>query len=190
MPPTTPPPQFDHSKGYEILTKDKEAIRQLHWQAKMPAWKIASNYKLQEREIYKILAYPAPERVRPSRKGRPQRLLDRRVDEIIKYCSEKWENRVLDYATLCKEMNLTCVPSTLQKRLHQRGYYRCTAYQKPYLTALQVIRRLLWAITHIFWHEEWLKVLWSDKVTFLVGGRTCKEKITRNKKERFHPTCI
>jgi hypothetical protein len=58
------------------------------------------------------------------------------------------------------------------------------------VTAAQVIGRLLWAIAHIFWHEEWLKVLWSDEVTFLVGGRTVKRRVTRNKSERTHPTCI
>jgi hypothetical protein len=33
-------------------------------------------------------------------------------------------------------------------------------------------------------------VLWSDEVTFLVGGRTVKQRVTRNKDERTHPTCI
>lgn len=37
---------------------------------------------------------------------------------------------------------------------------------------------------------EWLKVLWSDEVTFLVGGRTVKQKVTRNCEERFCETCI
>ena len=37
---------------------------------------------------------------------------------------------------------------------------------------------------------EWLKVLWSDEVTFLVGGRTVKRRVTRKKGERTHPTCI
>ena len=75
-------------------------------------------------------------------------------------------------------------------RLKQRGYHRCVACQKPYLTLAQVTARLLWAIAHIFWTHEWLKVLWSDEVTFLVGGRTVKERVTRKNGERTHPTCI
>ena len=96
----------------------------------------------------------------------------------------------MDYKTLCVELNLDCLFSTLQHRLHQRGYYRYTACQKPYLTVAQVIGRLLWAITYIFWHKEWLKVFWSDEVTFLVRGRTCKEKVTRKRGEHLYPTCI
>jgi hypothetical protein len=96
----------------------------------------------------------------------------------------------MQYDNLIRELGLECSPNTLQKRLHQRGYFRCTACQKPFLTAAQVIGRFLWAIAHIFWHEEWLKVLWSDEVTFLIGGRTAKEKVTRKRGERTCETCI
>jgi hypothetical protein len=42
----------------------------------------------------------------------------------------------------------------------------------------------------MFWIVEWLKVLWSDEVTFQIGGRTAKEKVTRKRGERTHPTYI
>jgi hypothetical protein len=45
-------------------------------------------------------------------------------------------------------------------------------------------------MAHIFWHTEWLKVLWSDEVTFLIGERTAKEKVTRKRGERQYETCI
>jgi hypothetical protein len=35
-----------------------------------------------------------------------------------------------------------------------------------------------------------LKVLWSNEVTFLVGGRTVKQRVTRKRGERTHLTCI
>ncbi len=37
---------------------------------------------------------------------------------------------------------------------------------------------------------EWLKVLWSDEVTFQVGGRSAKARVTRNKSERCYLNCI
>jgi len=154
MAPTTPPLDFDHEKGFEIPTKNKEAIRELHGFGKVPAAALQIRYKLGESTIRRILNYDAPERARPSRTGRPQLLTDRRVDEIIEYCAESWEHRILKYSVLIEELNLPCTPEHLQVRLSQRGYFRCTACQKPFLTAAQVIGRFLWAITHIFWHEE------------------------------------
>lgn len=41
---------------------------------------------------------------------------------------------------------------------------------------------------------EWLRVLWSDEVTFQVGGRSAKSKVTRNinpgESERYCEDCI
>lgn len=184
------PPMSPRLPGYEIPTKHKEAIRQLHRQAKFPVERLMAEYHLSKSTICKILSYDAPERARPTRTGRPKLLSDARVDEIIEYLSSSWENRILNFGELQAQLGLKCSPFTLETRLKQRGYYRCTACQKPYLTMAQVIARFLWAIAHIFWHIEWLKVLWSDEVTFLVGGRTVKQKVTQKKGERNHPTCI
>jgi transposase len=180
----------EHQKGFEILTKHKEAIRQLNGYAKIPIDRLMRRYKLGRTTVKQILAYDKPERARITRTGRPHKLSDQQVNDIIEYCSESWEHRILDYTLLHDELELTCSVKTLERRLKQRGYYRCVACQKPYLTAAQVIARLLWAIAHIFWHVEWLKVLWSDEVTFYVGGRTVKERVTRKRGERCHPTCI
>jgi hypothetical protein len=100
------------------------------------------------------LSYNKPERARESRKGAPKKLTDARVDEIIEYPSESWTNGILNYKHLVKELKLTIKPEILQHRLHQRGYYCCTACQKPYLTPTQVIARMLWAIAYIFWTIE------------------------------------
>jgi transposase len=189
--PTTPPPlKFDHKKGFEIETEHKNAIRELHGFGEKSTEQLMERYKLGKSTIHRVLGYDTTKRARPTRTGRPPKLSDARMNEVIEYCSEKWENRILDYDAVIRELGLECAASTLQKRLHQKGYYRCVACQKPYLTAAQVIGRLLWAITHIFWTKEWLKVLWSDEVTFLVGGRSAKERVTRKRGERTHPTCI
>jgi hypothetical protein len=190
MPPTTPPLDFAHQPGDEIPTKHKEAIRQLYGFAKIPVELLMTRYGLVRSTVEKILRYDAPERSRITRTGRPSLLTDTQVNEIIEYLSESWEHRILDYTILRDELQLDCSVETLERRLKQRGYFRCVACQKPYLTAAQVLARFLWAIAHIFWTTEWLKVLWSDEATFLVRGRTVKQKVTRKQGERYHLTCI
>jgi hypothetical protein len=190
MLPTTPPLDFNHLPGEEIPTKHKEAIRQLHGFAKVPIEALMARYKLGKSTINRVLSYDKPERARETRTGRPTILSDSRVDEIIEYLSESWDKRILKYSEIVKELKLPCSVAGLELTLKQRGYHRCVACQKPYLTLAQVTARLLWAITHIFWTHEWLKVLWSDEVTFLVGGRTIKERVTRKGGERTYPTCI
>ena len=96
----------------------------------------------------------------------------------------------MDWIYLRDELKLPYILEHLARHLKQRGYFCCVAYQKPYLTATQVLARFLWVITHIFWTTEWLKVLWSDEVIFLVRGRTIKQRVTRKRGERTHPTYI
>jgi hypothetical protein len=96
MAPTTPPPlDFNHQKGFEIPTKHKEAIRQLHWFGKVPDCALMVRYRLGNTIIRKILGYSAPERRRPHRTGPTFLLSNAKVDEIILYCAESWENRIL-----------------------------------------------------------------------------------------------
>jgi hypothetical protein len=71
---STPPLQFDHQKGYEIPIKHKEAIRQLHWFVKVLKLQLQERYHLGATTIDKILEYEAPERKRPGRASRPQKL--------------------------------------------------------------------------------------------------------------------
>ncbi len=149
-----------------------------------------ARYKLGDTTIRKILGYPAPERLRPNRKGPSFLLSNAKADEIISYCAESWENRIMQWPKLREELDLKCSVETLERRLHARGYHRCTACQKPFLNLVQVKARFIWAIVHIFWTVEWLKVLWSDEVTFLVGGKSAKQTVTRNSHERQCLTCI
>ena len=191
---TPPPLDFQHKKGYEIPTKHKEAMRQLHWFGKVPVCALMVRYKLGDTTIRKILGYPYPERQRPNRKGHAFLLSDREVDEAIVYCSQRWETRIMNWWKVREELSFACSVETLKRRMHQRGYYRRVACQKPYLTLAQVTARYLWAIAHLFWTVEWLRVLWSDEVTFLVGGRSTNVKVTRNtnkgESEQYCEDCI
>ena len=151
--PTTPP-MPEHVPGEEILTKHKEAIRQLYIRAKFMPAHLAVLYNVGVSTINRVLRYDAPERPRPNRTGLAYKLNDAYVNWIIEYLSETYRQRTLNWVQLHDELGLTCTTKTLVQRLKQRGYFRCVACQKPYLTPDQVHARFLWAITHIFWHLE------------------------------------
>ena len=88
MAPTTPLLDFSYKKGFEIPTKHKEVIRQLHWFGKVLVYTLIVCYKLSDTIIRKILSYLAPERLRPNRKGPSFLLLNTKIDEIILYYTE------------------------------------------------------------------------------------------------------
>jgi hypothetical protein len=108
--PSTPPlDDWHYKKGFEITTKHKEAIRQLHWFGKVPICMLMLRYKgLEESSIRKILNYPYPERRCPNRRGPTFLLSDQEVDEIIIYCSQRWETRIMNWGKVREELGLAC----------------------------------------------------------------------------------
>jgi hypothetical protein len=136
------PPMLEYVHGNEILTKDKEAMRQLHKFAKIGLQQLVGYYELGESTIRKILQYPAPERARPTRTGRPRESLnEQEVRDIIEYISESHKHRVLNFVQLYNELKLSCSAHTLERRLKEAGYFRCSVCQKPYLTRTQAQAR-------------------------------------------------
>ena len=57
---------FNHAPGFEIATKDKEAIRELHGFGEKSTEQLMTRYKLRKSTIRRVLEYDAPERARPS----------------------------------------------------------------------------------------------------------------------------
>jgi hypothetical protein len=151
------PPTLDHLVGYEIATKHKEAIRQLHKYTKIGLQQLAGYYSLGESTVRRILQYDQPERARPTRTGRLRESLnEQEVRDIIEYISSSHETRVLNYIQLHDELQLKRSPKTLERRLNVKEprYFRCTACQKPFLTRIQAQARWMWGITYMFWWLE------------------------------------
>jgi hypothetical protein len=114
---TIPPPlDFDYEKGFEIPTKYKEAIYQLHWFGYMPVSMLQVRYKLGESSVCRILSYDYPECRQPKRTGPAYLLSDIQVDFIIEYLSELWEYRILKYDVIRAELGLKCSVRILERR--------------------------------------------------------------------------
>jgi hypothetical protein len=124
MEPTTPPnPMPDHQLNYKILTKHKEAIRELHFLAKWGPSQLAHTYRTGRSTINRILKYDAPERARPTQTGRPRLLNQQQVYDIIDYISFSYKHRCLDYLQLKTKLQLDYSIDTLKRRLKEQGYY-------------------------------------------------------------------
>jgi hypothetical protein len=53
------------------------------------------------------------------------KLTNEKVEEIIEYLFDFWENRILDWEYLRDYFELKCILETLATRLKQKGYHRC-----------------------------------------------------------------
>jgi hypothetical protein len=70
---------------------------------------LMARYKLAKSPIYYILDYEHPERARPGRTRRPRILSNAKINKIIEYLSDSWDNRCLNWTYLRDEFKLTCI---------------------------------------------------------------------------------
>lgn len=120
------PPMSPRLPGTEIKTKHKEAMRQLNKVAKMGSGPLQGYYDLGESTVRKILQYDSPERARPTRVGKPRKVLDHQeVEDIIVYISTDHATRELSWQQIVNERHLQCSAKTLKRRLNEAGYYSC-----------------------------------------------------------------
>ena len=87
---------------------------------------------------------------------------------------------------ISKIVNIPVSRSTVSRRLHEKGYRRYVARQKPYLSSENKHERLQWAIAHRDWtKEKWKKVIWSDETLLQVGHSSRRRWVTRRKGEEL-----
>ncbi len=118
------------------------------------------------------------------RPGRPPVLSPEQVDNVIDYLGHNFEHRKLSWRGLVSECNLDCSPYTLKAHLAERGFHKCVACPKPFISESARQQRLLFIEEHSHWSWEWEDIIWSDESTFYTGKQR-KAMVIRTNKERY-----
>ena len=79
---------------------------------------------------------------------------------------------------------------TLQKYLHEEGFYARVGKRKPFVNEINRKKRLEWAKERINWNSEWNYVIWSDESRFEVFGGDGRHNVWRLPKEKYDVDCL
>ncbi len=71
--------------------------------------------------------------------------------------------------TLGTQCGLDVHPCTLRRALASRGYYKCVACPKQFISPSAREKRWAFVMDHLHWTWQWEEVLWSDESTFYTG---------------------
>ena len=137
-----------------------------------------------------IIRSKSPRRVGIGRQGPKNKITNRIARRLIRLLRTNWRTRCLPFERLLKEANIDVSPSTAQRALAKRGYHRCVACPRPFITRKQQKKRLQFALEHIHWAIEVLqRVIWTDECSFETGKRG-RIWVTRLASERYCQDCM
>lgn len=145
---------------------------------------ISSLTGVPESSVRNIVESGSARRPGRDRPGRPSILSPERVDEVIQFLGHDFNRRKLSWKALISECKLDCSPTTLKRALAERGYHKCVACPKPFISESARQQRLLFIEEHGHWSWEWEDVVWSDESTFYTGKQR-KAMVIRTNKERY-----
>jgi transposase len=168
--PYTPPPAASNT------TRDQRLRAQTLHDFGLTYTQIHEQLGLTLRQIQ----YAISHRITPKkRSGRPSRLSQEEIDELIAWICLSKANRRTPWIKLPVILELNVGYYCIRTALRKAGFARRVARRKPPLSVRNQQTRLQWAIEHIGWTvEEWKKILWSDE-TWVNGDRYTKTYVTR-----------
>ena len=164
--------------------RDVQLLRSLAWtyediQQKFP--------KKTLRQIQYACSVPATPK---KRQGRPSKLSQAQIEELVDFVCASVQNRRMSYIALAEAMDFSVKKGAIRAALEKEGFHRRLARRKPPISETNRKIRLAWAQAHVTWTQEmWNQILWSDE-TWITGGRHTRTWVTRRPGEELDPTCI
>ena len=123
-------------------------------------------------------------------KGRPPKLTEDQLDEVIEFISISKQNRRMPYYRVIDVLNLDISTHCLRNSLNRRGYRRCIALRKPPISEATRLKRIQFACDYVNWMPtQWAQVLFTDE-TWVNGINHRKIYVTRRPGEELDSTYI
>jgi transposase len=130
------------------------------------------------------------------RDGRPKALSLREEDILILHATLNKEQRAKTWMTIAAEVGLGHVSrSTIERTFHARGYTRCKATHRPYLSQSMKDSRFEWTSERRFWKvgkqtdKDWSNVLFTDETPMPLGVQDQIHAVTRLPSEKWDDDC-
>jgi len=125
------------------------------------------------------------------RSGAPLRLTDEILDTVVEWLERRgFPAKTEHWQDVCNQLNLPIGAKQLQRRMKKRGYEKFKAAKGSYITNKDKIRRLEFALKHIWIAEDlWHATKFTDESHIPILNQNNKWVI-RQEGQRFEPDHI
>ena len=183
-------PSKPKSSRREYLSETISAILELHKSDQIYS-EIAHQFKIPKSSVTTILHLQAgqpKQPLQPTKRLDCPSKLDARVQRAIICQVKKCTHENLHALSTPSKSGSSISRITIHKYLKAAGYFRFKAKRKPFLSDKHKAARLKWVQEHKGWTlEDWLHVIYMDKVKFETGLETRSCYITRQRARQWSP---
>src|SRR5438132_10377260 len=177
----------------ELSDLERGMIVGLHLGKKHTYQEIAAIVNRSKGAIQGVIERYMDERVitTTQRSGRPTKLSKRDEQQLLR---EVKKDRSITLETLTeafnKSLNNSVRSRTVQRTLHNYGFYSRVAKKKPLVTEKNKKIRLEWCKRMKNWKEEWDRVVFSDESRYLIFKNDAHKLVWRRCDEKYKQDCL
>ena len=129
-------------------------------------------------------------RKRATRTGRPRKVTEADVNNIINRIKGHFNERIRPIKDLTMDEGITSSEWTVQRALKQRGYTKRIAYRSPNIKLHQAAKRLAFCKEYLAKPDDWFEHgIFTDEASFSTLLNR-KARVLRTKNERYSADCI
>lgn len=173
-----------HEPRTEWSTPQKARVKSLFYDSHLSKRAISRLIPMPLTSVHNILRSNTSRRSGKTRSGRPPVLIPEQVDQVIEFLGHNFKHRILPWKNLASAYGLECSADKLKRELANRGYHKCVACSKPFISESARQQRLEFITEYAHDTWQWEDVLWSDECTFYTGKQR-KAMVIRLPGERY-----
>lgn len=125
------------------------------------------------------------------RTGRQPILNERDTRQLVRTVKKNRKAAVEEITeNFASGLNISVSKRTVQRVLHEQGFYGRAGVRKPLVSAKNRERRLKWCYERKSWRNEWDSVLWSDESRYLIFQNDSHQWVWRRPHEKYVVDCL
>jgi len=181
-----------------VIAFSREPLREISQQVNVPK---STCYDIRRHAIdsakrTKLPVQHAVNQASYIRDGCPKALSLRQEDILILQATMNKEQRAKSWIEIAKEVDLGHISrQTIDRTFHARGYRRCKATHRPYLSQSMKDSRFAWTSDRRSWKvntrdkNDWKNVMFTDETPIPVGVQDQVHDVTRLPNEKWDDDC-
>lgn len=116
-------------------------------------------------------------------------IVDDRIKRVVTRTAKK--NRRKPFAEIGNTIEPNVSESKIHKVLAEANLHQRVARKVPFLTKVQIQKRMAWAKKYCgFSEEDWQKVIWSDECYIHLNDYQGRIYVTRSAEEEYQENCV
>jgi len=184
--------QITQRRGRETPKAHGYIVHALRVHAGWTIQRIARSLHIPQTTVHRLSIMAKQGKFKVDKRSRRPRIITPHIrQKLVTIVTASSHNRRLPFSSLANLIGICISQDVIRQALHEDGFHRRVARQKPFFTDKVKQRRYNFALLHSHWGiEHQRRLIWTDESAFNVGDTHGRVWVIRRPGEEYGEDCL